>query len=149
MNVRRAKKTDLGGIQELMALYGHKMTVEGHHINHRDVSLVAVTDDGQIVGFVWAGLMAQNKVAYLDKFVVHPEHAGKKVGHALALKAFEIGKKLGVQDVFGIIKRDAYHDKSAINALKMAFSADREPYTFVRTNLDFMMSELEDKNGRK
>jgi N-acetylglutamate synthase-like GNAT family acetyltransferase len=149
MNIRRAKKSDLSAIKDLMALYGNKMSVEGHHINHRDVSLVAVTDEGQIIGFVWAGLMAQNKVAYLDKFTIHPEYAKKGVGQKLALKALEIGKKLGVQDVFGIIKRDAYHDKSAINALKMAFSADREPYTFVRTNVNFMISELEAKNGRK
>lgn len=147
IQVRRAGRQDLAAINELMKAYAKTadMAVAEHHINSRDVALVAREPEGSVVGFLWMGLMACNRIAYLDKFVVHPDYARQGVGKLMALRMYDIGRNLGVKDVFGVIRRDEHHDKSALNALKVAFSAHSDPYTYVCASVDNMNKELRGK----
>lgn len=123
-----------------MQCYG-KYTVDAAHINHRDISLVAVNDN-KVVGFLYVGLMAKNTVGYMDKFTIHPDYANQGIGQQLAVKALEESVKRGVREVFGIIQQDQYHDKSAMNALRMAIGSNGTPYTYVRADINFILSEL-------
>lgn len=124
-----------------MRRYG-KMDVGPEHINSKDIALCARDKSGALVGFLFLGLMAQNKVGYLDKFCVDPDHTKKGVGNALARAAFQAATKRGVREVFGVIRQDQYHEQSAVNALKMAFGAHKESYTYVCADLRHMASEL-------
>ena len=141
MQIRRAKINDLHAIKHLLQQYA-KCDIEPYHLNKRDIALVAYADSGELIGFVWAGLMAGNKVAYVDKVAVAPGYTGKGVCQALYKEAIKLGAKVGVKEVQGIIRRDQYHDKSAMNALKCAFGADELPYTFVYTDLNKIQKEL-------
>jgi N-acetylglutamate synthase-like GNAT family acetyltransferase len=141
MHIHKASKQDLPAIRMLMQSYG-KMVVGPEHVNQRDIALCARDDEGRLVGFLYMGLMAQNKVGYLDKFCVDRGLAGKGVGSALAMACFEAAKKRGVREVFGVIRQDEFHEKSAMNALKMAFGAHKEPYTYVSADLNHMAAEL-------
>lgn len=142
MQIKKATKDDFPAIHHLLGKYG-KFTVSKKHLNHRDISVVAYTDEGECVGFVWVGLMAGNSVAYVDKLCVSPEYARQKVGLKLAALAIKLSVERGVREVFGIIKQDKYHDRSAMNALRSAIGADQEPYTYVRADLQHMVSELQ------
>lgn len=141
MHIHKASKQDYPAIHLLMSRYG-KMSVNPEHLNSKDISLCARDGEGKLVGFVYVGLMAQGTVGYIDKFVVDPEYAGKGVGNALARAAFQAATKRGVREVFGVIRQDQYHEQSAVNALKMAFGAHKESYTYVCADLRHMASEL-------
>lgn len=80
--IRRAKRKDIPKTSHL----------DASHINHRDICLVAECD-GRIIGSVFAGLMRQNKQAYLE---VHGEARQELITEAL-LKM----KKLGVESICG------------------------------------------------
>lgn len=141
MHVHKATKQDFPAIHFLMSRYG-KMTVQPEHLNSKDITLCARDDSGKLVGFLYIGLMAQGTVGYIDKFAVDPEYAGKGVGQLLAKEALKACLKRGVREVFGVIRQDQFHEKSAMNALKMAFSAHKEPYTYVSAQLQHMVAEL-------
>lgn len=141
MDVRLAHRQDFDAIVSLLNEYG-KFTITPRHINHRDISIIAYSPEGQCIGFLWAGLMAGNTVAYIDKFCVKKEFNGNRLGKRMAIRAMQEGVKRGVREVFGIIRQDDYHDKSAMNALKSAIGADTLPYTFVRADLNYMVSEM-------
>lgn len=136
----RPKIQDLPGIQTL-ALNRGNMSVGQEHLNRRDIALVA-KDASKIVGFLWIGLMAGNSMAYIDKFTVAQNYAGRGVGHALASAALMACKKRGVTEVHGFIRQDASHAASSMNALKMALGADSHPYTYVRGQINFIEAEL-------
>jgi N-acetylglutamate synthase-like GNAT family acetyltransferase len=140
IEIRRARQSDLPGVQYLTLKAG-KMTVTEDHINHRDISLVAY-DEERLVGFLWMGLMCRGKYGYIDKFLVDKDYSKKGVGNMLAIAMMREGLKRGVRDVFGIIKQDKFHEASGFNALKMAFGADSVPYTFVTANAANMVNEL-------
>lgn len=140
MIIRRAKRVDIEDINSLLRTYG-LATVDTSYINHRDVCLVA-EHEGEIVGMVWAGLMRGNKSAYVDYFTVKPDLAHKGVGHALARECLARMRKLGVERAFGIIKHDGFHNKSAMNALKMGMYSDEAPYTYVYGFTEHSAKEL-------
>jgi N-acetylglutamate synthase-like GNAT family acetyltransferase len=138
--IRRAKRTDLAKINSLLNTYGLQ-TIDLTYINHRDVCLVAEVD-GNIVGFVWAGLMRQNKAAYLDYFTVSKDHAKQGIGQALAAATLKHFARIGVERAFGVIERDEFHDRSAVNALKMGMFAQERPYTYVYGFVNHSAKEL-------
>lgn len=140
IKIRRAKRADIDQINQLLGSYGLQ-TIDQSFVNHRDIALVAESE-GQIVGFVWAGLMRQNKSAYLDYFTVSREHARQGVGHALARETLNRFKRMGVERAFGVIERDEFHDKSALNALKMGMYAQERPYTYVYGYVSHSCREL-------
>lgn len=148
ITVSKARREDLPSIRHLSAIYGHKLLVEDYHLNNNDIALQARADNGDIAGFVWAGLMAKNKVAYVDKAMVHPDYSMHGVLPKLYLELMHIGIRRGVKQVFGIIRQDQYHDKAAKAALHMAFGGDELPYTYVYADVRHMISELEAHNGR-
>lgn len=143
ITVKRARKEDFNAIHALLGQYG-KMSITPEHLQGRDIALQARDAEGKVVGFVWAGLMANDTVAYVDKVSVAPECAKKQVSQALYKRLFEIALKRGVRQAFGIIRHDAYHDRAAMNALKMAFGADKEPYTYVSGDLMQMHADLKE-----
>lgn len=148
ITVKRATKKDLPAIRFLMQKYGNKMLVCEWHINNKDIALQARHDDGTLVGFVFGGLMANNKVCYVDKIAIDPEYRKQGIANKLYQELFKVALNRGVVQAFGVIKQDEYHDASCVNALKMAFGADNKPYTYVQGNLAYMKAELEASNGR-
>lgn len=143
-SISRAKPADLDAIRYLLSRYGSKLVVLPEHINHRDVALQARHNDtGELVGFLWCGLMAKNKIGYIDKFTVSPEFSKHGIGNLMALRLLQELVKIGVKQVFGIIKHDEYTDKSAMNALKLAMASDG---TYMHVYADIKNSLLEMKN---
>lgn len=142
MLLRLAKPLDYPGIQRLLARYGSKMSITPAHINHRDIGVVAYDENGHLVGFMWAGLMAKNTVAYLDKVVIAPEYAGKGMHNQLAKFLLRELVKRGVRQAFGVIAHDEHHDKAAMGALKMAMFSDGRTYTYVVGDVQNTIHEL-------
>lgn len=142
MIISKCDKSDLPAIWHLMRKYGDKMVVTEHHINKRDIALQARLESGELIGFVWCGLLAKGTVAYMDKVAVDPDHTGKGVINALYTELFKIAYKKGVKEVIGFVRHDNYHLKSCKAALKMALGGDKESYTHVFADLNFMKHEL-------
>lgn len=141
--VRRAKRFEISKINELVAKVGMQ-TIDQSYINHRDVGIIAEYDN-KIIGFLWLGLMRQNKLCYIDYFIVDKAFEKKGVGKSLAQFALEIASKMGVDQVFGIIANGESHDKSAFNALRMALSSDGNVYTQIKGHMRHVLSELRSK----
>lgn len=142
MIISKCTQSDLPAIQYLMLKYGNKMIVTSAHINKKDISLQARLETGELIGFVWCGMLAKGTVAYMDKVAVDPEYAGKGVIHALYKELFKVAYSRGVREVIGFVRQDQYHLKSCKAALKMALGGDKESYTHVFADLNFMKSEL-------
>lgn len=139
---------DLTQIHDLCRMYKAYESMPNEYINSRDLCLVYEEGD-QILGYIWAGLMARNTVAYVGGFVVHPEHSHRGIGAKLARRLLEIGRGRGVKSFVATIKHDEHHDKSAVACLRTGAGADPLPCTFIRGNLDFMHSQLKElENGR-
>lgn len=142
MIVTRCKSADYPAIKHLLSLYDKKMDITRSHLNKRDIALQVRLPTGEIIGFVWCGLMANKTIAYVDKAVVHPAYHHKGVLNKLYLELLSKAYEVGVKDVFAVIKHDEYHDASAVNCLRMAVGADSDSYTYVTNTLDKMKSEL-------
>ncbi len=138
--IRRAYQADLDDINSLLEGYSIN-PVTRDCINDKDIAVVAC-EAKRVVGFVWCGLMAKNTVGYLANFVVAQDCAGSGVGERLLKHTLEVLKKKSVKQVFGTIKQDEYHDKSAYNALKIAMGADKLPHTYVTGNVQKMVQEV-------
>lgn len=142
MLIRPTLKSDFLPINTLLASYGHA-PARLEAINNKDIGLVAISSEGEVVGHIWVGLMARNTFGYIDNFVVDRRYSGQGVGQALAQKALDLAKRRGVREAFGVIMRGEHHNKSALNALKMAMGAHPESYTYVCGQIDHMLKELE------
>ena len=118
MRVRRANKNDLPGINTLSLKYGWG-ELPPEFLNRRDIAIVALDDDNIVRGFIWAGLMAQNKCGYIDWFMVDPNLASKGVGHMLCHRLVVVANKLKVNYLLANVQHNQYHDQSAVNALKI------------------------------
>lgn len=133
IEIRRAKSYHLSDIHVLCNQYGYE-TVDKNCINNKDLSIVAL-DDKAVIGFLWCGLMANQKLGYISHFLVDAKYTKKGVGNLMAKRLYELCKLKKVEKVFGIIQQREYHDKSAMNALKMAMKGDLYPYTYVYANI--------------
>lgn len=142
MQILRAKKKHLYKIRDLLSQCG-KGDIESCDLNSRDIGLIAM-DDNRVVGFIWCGLMSQGRFGYLDKFAILPEYSGKGLAKSLGVAMLDYLAKNRVKDVFGVIKQDKYHDKSALNALKFAMGAKEDPYTYVYANINKTINELKE-----
>lgn len=136
-----AKPKHFNDINELQKAYGLR-SIEPLSINHRDISLVALDVQGRVVGFIWMGLMAGNTRGYIDHFVVLPDYAKQGVGFQLGKALYDRAFKRGVREVFGVIRHNEFHDKSAMNALKFGLVAHSEPYTYVCGEANYIKSQL-------
>lgn len=142
MIIKPANKQDLPAINYLLNKYG-KMSVSDSYINKKDVALQVREESGELIGFIWCGLMANGTIAYIDKFCIDPEYTHRGIGLLLAKYLQQVLHKRKVKSVFGLIKQDKYHDKSAMNSLRMAMGAHDASYTFVETDLLHSIKELE------
>lgn len=79
MYIKRASKEDIPAIRYLLSQSG-KFTFLDSCINKRDLSFCARDESGVLAGFVWCGLMANNRIAHIDYLCVSPNYA--KVGIA-------------------------------------------------------------------
>lgn len=138
--ITRASKSDLPAIQDLMNKYG-KCIVESYHLNKKDIALQARLETGELVGFIWAGMLAENRVVYMDKVAIDPNHHKQNILIALYKELFKIAYNKGVKEVTGFIKHDEYHIAGCKQALKMGLGADATSYTYVRAQLEFMKNE--------
>lgn len=143
MFISTATKQDIPAIQYLLASYGSKLSLDPALINNKDIALQARDESGKLIGFLWVGLMAKNTLGYMDKFCVDKDYSKKGVGKALALALKDRLVKRRVKTVFGIIRQDQYHDKSAMNALRMAVGGDQISYTYVIADVAHAIQELE------
>lgn len=141
MIISRCTKADLPAIQYLMGQYA-KTTITPEHLNKKDIALQARLESGELIGFVWCGLMANNTIGYVDLVTVDPTHTGRGVIHALYHELLVIAYNKGVRKAFGIIRHDQYHLKSAKAALRMAWGGDTSSYSHVYADLNFMKKEL-------
>lgn len=116
-----------------------------NHLSDKDLWVIK-RDGKKVVGFVWAGLMANGTVAYVDKFVVHPEYRGKGVGQKLTDTLFALAQARGVKECHAFIKQGRSHDASAINSLKMAMGADQVPYTYISGQIQYMQETLAERS---
>lgn len=139
--ITRAIKSDLPAIQDLMLKYGNKCIVESYHLNKKDIALQARLETGELVGFVYCGLLAEGKVAYMDKVTIDPMHHKKGILISLYSELFKRAYRRGVKEVTGFIRHDEYHNASCVQALKMGLGADALSYTYVRAQLEFMKKE--------
>lgn len=142
MIYRRIRSTDLPQVNRLLkAHWGQEW--DGTQINSRDVALGAFSDHGACHGVVWAGLMQKNRLAYIDYYLTDPAFARRGVGRGLGKALVEAFHKLGVERCFGAICTDEFHDRSAINALRIGMGAKALPYTLVYGKLSEMGRELD------
>lgn len=142
--VRTATKQDLNEIQVLLGKYDNIMQVNSEHLNNYDVALQARLDSGELVGFIWCGLMANKTLGYVDKFVVDPKYANQKVGLLLCQTLTKTLLTLGIKEAIGYIRQDEYHDKSALNALKTVMKTDRVSYTQVSAKRDSVLKMIKE-----
>lgn len=139
--ISKATKQDLPAIDELLSKYDSIMRISPSYLNKRDVSLQARDESGKLVGFVWAGLLANRTLAYVDMAVIHPDHHHKGILLKLYRELFKICYSLGVKDMLGVIRHDQYHDASGIQALRLGVGADSQNYTLVKANLEVMKTQ--------
>lgn len=147
VSIKRASRSDLPAIVHLMQQSG-KMIIEPCHLNNRDIALQARADDGSLVGFLWCGLMCGGKYGYIDKFAVDKEYQGTGLGQLLSLSMLKEISKRGVRRVIGCIKTDEHHEPCAMNALKVAMAADKEPYTFIHMDVENSIQEIKSLEAR-
>lgn len=121
--------------------HGGIPVITPEYLNSDSLALSAFDGDN-LIGFLWVGLMASNTVAYIDKFCIHPDYSKKKIGNKLAKEMIKKCKQSGVRECFGVIGHHKYHEKSAMNALKVAMSGHPHNYTYVEGNINYMASEL-------
>lgn len=147
INLYRATKQDLPAVSELLNTYG-KQSIYPEMLNNKDIAIQARDETGTCVGFIWCGLMAQNTVGYIDMFTVHPDHANKGIGKMLAQALMDTCLKRRVRSVFGVIKHDQYHNKSAMNALRYAMAAYPDNFTFVYADVRNSALEVQSLEAR-
>ena len=141
--LNEAKLTDLGAIKELTHIYGKDPVTEAH-FNHRDIAIQAREEEGRLVGFIWAGLMAKNTIAYVGDLFVHPDVKNRKVGFKLcAMMLCKLLEK-GVQTSIGFIEQNQYHDRSAINCLKTSMGSTGIPCTMLYSDRERALKTLEE-----
>lgn len=136
----RARHQHLEAINALLRTYGLG-SIDKTYLNSRDIGLCACYK-GKVIGFIWLGLMRQNKSCYLDFFTIDPTFTHKGVSRDLALEALKLGNRLGVEHWFGIVERDDSHDKVAMDALKIAMFAKNKPCTYMYGYTEHMIREL-------
>lgn len=142
MIITRCRKSDLPAIQYLMHKYGDKMVVTEDHLNKKDIALQSRLPSGELIGFIWCGMLANNTVAYMDKVAVDPDYSSKGVINELYKEGFKMAYKRGARTVLGFIRHDDHHLKSCKAALRMGLGGDPLSYTHVYADLNFMKSEL-------
>lgn len=142
VTISPSTRDDLPAVVQLLQQSG-KMFIEDSHFNATDIALQARNDSGDLVGFVWCGLMCSGQLGYVDKLAVDLRHQGQGIGKLLTTALLRECVKRGVRKVITCIRQDQFHDASAFNALRMAMGADRLPYTFAWADIENTARELE------
>lgn len=97
MYIKRATKEDISAIRHLLESTPGKFTFLDSCINKRDLSYCVRSEDGELVGFLWCGFMANNKIAHIDHFCVAPSHRHKSIAKDLATIIFTELTSRGVE----------------------------------------------------
>lgn len=142
MYISRCKQQDFHAVEKLLSYYPGKCSITKDYLNKRDVSVQVRNEAGVVIGFVWAGLMSNKTVAYIDKAVVHPDYHHKKVLLDMYRYLYPILKEIGVKSVQAVIRHDEYHHASATQALRMGAGADSSNYTYVSVEMQHIAKEL-------
>lgn len=140
MRVRRANKNDLPAISAICKQYGG-MDLPPYYINKRDIAVVAL-DGPKIVGFIWCGLMCQNKLGYIDWFLADPAYSHKGVGAALGKEMTRVADKLGVEIIMGFIADGKHSDASKRNAGLIGMGTDGKDYDLVVGHVKIMQEYI-------
>jgi N-acetylglutamate synthase-like GNAT family acetyltransferase len=85
MYIKRATKDDIPAIKALISKQAKKVPFFESMINKSDIAYQVRTEDGTLIAFLYCGLMANKKIAYIDSLVVDPEYKNQKVAARLAL----------------------------------------------------------------
>lgn len=143
MTISKATKSDLSAIKYLISKYSNRIEFEDNYINKNDIALQARSDTGELIGFVWVGLMAKNSFGYIDCLVVDPEFKGNKIAQGLLKAMLLESKKRKINRIFGVIAQDEFHDSCAISALKAGSKFSTTiAYTMAGGFVDELMSRL-------
>ena len=130
MYIKRATRQDLPAVLALSKRYPDKLfAIKDYLFNSRDIALQARTDTGELVGFIWGGLMAGNRLMYIDMALVDPEYVSLGVFQALA-EALELqAQKRGVKSCFAVTLHDAHYPAVCKAALKRNYKSSGVAYT--------------------
>lgn len=133
MRIEASNYSQINEINELIQLNHDSLLTEDYLISDDSIALSLVDEFDKVVGFIWAGLMANRTVAYLDYFVIHPEY--RKTKYSLLLVA-ELTKRLidgGVQRAISHVEeQNEYAMASAIRQFQ--FGGQLDSRTFKKFN---------------
>lgn len=121
MIISKATKADYPKVKELLDQFGKMVAVDENYFNDQDIAL-KVTDFGRVIGFFWAGVMANGTFAYADRAIIHPDYRNSGVFEQLCTAMVDVARDRGVKLAFTIIYKDSgFYKPSLNNALKAGF----------------------------
>lgn len=130
MKLRRVKSEELNAVNKLLAQHGIN-PIGSEFLNKRDISIGAYDGD-KLVGFIWAGLMASDTVAYIDVFTIDPAYANKQLGEKLGNKLRHVVEKKKVNRIFGVIADTGTGIASCKSAIRIGLKPSELKYYIVQ-----------------
>ncbi len=119
MYISKAHKQDLPAIKALLEPTG-KFLFEDQAINKRDLAYQVRLESGELIGFIWCGIMAGGKVGYIDHFCVKPEHAKSGVGKGLIEQILLEAKARKIKHLISNTANDGDQIKTIVGLSKVA-----------------------------
>lgn len=130
MFIRKAKISDLPGINNLLNFY-KLIPVTSDFVNKTDISLVGQTEQGEIIAFIYCGVMAKGKWSYVNYYTIHPDYVGLQISELGVAALRQEFSKRGIKRAVGIIERDQFHNASLSGAIKLGLKPNQPAYTAV------------------
>lgn len=121
--IRPAALPDLPGIQKLFSFY--EFSPIGEEI--LDDCAFVVEIEREILGFIWAGLMARGTVAYVDHFLIHPSLSRSGTGRNLCKTMVEELHARGCKIVLAHVLQDRFSFKSLKSCIGVGMQLDARP----------------------
>lgn len=100
----RARKKHYAQIVELMRACGSEPIPESA-INPREIGLVAIRKR-EVVGFVWATIMAGGKIALTANICVHPKYRKRGIAKRLSARLVKVLSKKNVEQMWAYLSPD-------------------------------------------
>lgn len=102
MHITHAVPAHLNQINGLLS-QNYSLQLTDDHLGSDTLSLVLLNNE-KVVGFVQAALMFNKTEAYIDNFVIHPEHQGKQHSVFLLVELAQQLLKLGVKRAWSVVE---------------------------------------------
>lgn len=119
MYISKAYKEDLPAIKSLLEPT-EKFLVVDSIINKQDLAYQVRTEEGELVGFIWCGLMAKGRIGYIDHFCVKPEYAKHGVGKGLLEAVYHEARARKIKHILSNTANDDHQIKTMVGLGKTA-----------------------------